>query len=124
LAHAQKSNEKWYNAKREDKHFAVGEQVLLRAKNIMTRRPSKKFDARYLGPFTISRKIGKLAYRLELPPSMAQLHPVFNVSLLEPWHPPPPEAGFQPGTIQIPGEIATSNRYEVKGILNHKHTKA
>ena len=123
LAHAQKSNEKWYNAKHESKHYAVDDWVLLRAKNIMTRRPSKKFDARYLGPFKISKRIGKLAYRLELPPSMARLHPVFNVSLLEAWHEPPPEAGFKPGAIQIPEEIATGERYEVEGILNFQETK-
>ena len=45
-------------------------------------------DARYLGPFTVTKKIGKLAYRLDLPPSMARIHPVFNIALLEPWHEP------------------------------------
>jgi hypothetical protein len=124
LAHAQKANEKWYNAKREEKHFAKGDWVLLRAKNIMTRRPSKKFDVRYLGLFKILERIGKLAYRLDLPPSMVRLHPVFNVSLLEAWNEPPPEAGFRPGAIQIPDEIATGERYEVEAILNSNDTKA
>ena len=58
--------------------------MILRAKNLLTKRPSKKFDARYLGPFTVLKKIGKLAYKLELPPSIDRVHPVFNVSLLEP----------------------------------------
>jgi hypothetical protein len=61
---------------------------LLRSKNITTSRPSKKMDVRYLGPFTVTKKIGKLAYRLDLPPSMARIHPVFNIALLEPWHEP------------------------------------
>ena len=90
----------------------------------MTRRPSKKFDVRYLGPFKILERIGKLAYRLDLPPSMVRLHPVFNVSLLEAWNEPPPEAGFRPGAIQIPDEIATGERYEVEAILNSNDTKA
>ena len=120
LSHAQKANKKWYNAKREEKHFAEGDWVLLRAKNIMTRRPSKKFNARYLGPFKILKRIGKLAYRLDLPPSIARLHPVFNVSLLEAWNAPPPEAGFKPGAIQIPDEITLGERYEVEAILNCK----
>src|SRR6185436_9448782 len=102
LEHAQRSNAKWYNARRADRHFDEGESVLLRAKHITTSRPSKKFDARYLGPFTIAKRIGKLAYRLDLPPSMARVHPVFNVSLLEPWVQPPAEKGFRPGPVEIP----------------------
>jgi hypothetical protein len=98
--------------------------VLLRAKNITTRRPSKKFDARYLGPFLVSKRIRKLAYRLDLPPSMSRLHPVFNVSLLEPWHEPPPESNFRPSAIQIPEDIAIGNQYKVERILEHKDTKA
>ena len=98
--------------------------MLLRAKNIITRRLLKKFNARYLGPFKILKRIGKLAYRLDLPRSMARLHPVFNVSLLKAWNALPPEAGFKPGAIQIPDEIAPGERYEVEAILNSNDTKA
>lgn len=122
LEYAQRSNAKWYNTKRSDRHFHEGELVLLRAKNITTSRPSKKFDARYLGPFTITKRIGKLAYRLDLPPSMARIHPVFNVSLLEPWTPPAPEKGFRPGPVAIPEDVLPGDRYEVEGILEHKDT--
>ena len=41
-------------------------------------------DVRYLGLFTVTKKIGKLAYRLDLPLLMACIHPVFNIALLEP----------------------------------------
>jgi hypothetical protein len=61
-SNAQIQNEKWYNKKRESCYFVEGEQVLLWAKNITTRRLLKKFDARYLGPFLVSKRIGKLAY--------------------------------------------------------------
>jgi hypothetical protein len=102
----------------------VGELVLLQAKHVTTRRPSKKFDAQYLGPFTIVKRVGKLAYQLDLPPAMSRLHPVFNVSLLEPWHEPTPESEFRPSAIQIPDDIANGVRYEVEGILEHKDTQA
>jgi transposase InsO family protein len=124
LEFAQLANEKWYNAKRIDRHFDVGEQVLLRSKNVTTKRPSKKFDARYFGPFTIAKRIGKTAYRLVLPPSMVRLHPVFNISLLEPWFEPPKETHFQPGDIQVPDDIATGDRYEVEGILRSRESNA
>ena len=123
LEKAQRANALWYDTKRMPMHFAVGDQVLLRSKNITTSRPSKKFDARYLGPFTVTKKIGKQAYRLELPLSMARLHPVFNVALLEPWVEPFKFKNFQPGPVQIPDEdVSSGDRYEVEGILEHKDT--
>jgi hypothetical protein len=124
LEYAQKSNARWYNLKRSEKHFAEGEQVLLRAKNLTTSRPSKKFDARYLGPFPVVRKVGKLAYELNLPPSMDRVHPVFNVSLLEPWREPLAQSGFRPGPVQVPNDVLPADRYEVEGILDHRDTAA
>ncbi|RYO53499.1 hypothetical protein AA0116_g10984 [Alternaria tenuissima] len=97
LEKAQRTNAKWYNTSRLPLHFAEGDSVLLRSKNITTSRPSKKMDVRYLRPFTVTKKIGKLAYRLDLPPSMARIHPVFNIALLEPWHEPFEFAKFKLG---------------------------
>ena len=57
----------------------------------------RKFNPKWLGPFTVAQRVGEIAYCLNLPPSM-KLHPVFNVSRLKPWvagggdgvEPPPP----------------------------------
>ena len=124
LEYAQQSQARWYNSKRTERHFAEGDQVILRAKNLLTKRPSKKFDARYLGPFTVLKKIGKLAYKLELPPSMDRVHPVFNVSLLEPWREPLASKEFRPGPVQIPMDALPCDRYEVEGILEHRDSAA
>ena len=43
---------------------------------------SRKFMAKQLGPFEITAKVGRLAYKLLLPASMSRVHPVFHVSLL------------------------------------------
>jgi hypothetical protein len=38
---------------------------------------------RYIGPFPILEKCGKVAYKLELPPSLAGVHDIFHVSQLK-----------------------------------------
>lgn len=60
-----------------------GQRVWLLRKFISTTRPSNKLDFKRLGPFLIKRKISSHAYELDLPTSV-RLHPIFNVSLLEP----------------------------------------
>jgi hypothetical protein len=37
---------------------------------------------RYVGPYPIVKRIGKVAYKLELPPELTGVHPVFHVSQL------------------------------------------
>jgi hypothetical protein len=39
-----------------------------------------KLSPRYIGPFPILEKCGKVAYKLELPPSLAGVHNIFHVS--------------------------------------------
>ena len=41
-----------------------------------------KLSPKYVGPFPITARVGKLAYRLDLPESMRGVHDVFHVSML------------------------------------------
>ena len=41
-----------------------------------------KLSPRYVGPFEILDRVGKVSYRLALPPAMFGLHDVFHVSML------------------------------------------
>src|SRR3954463_6911196 len=41
-----------------------------------------KLAPRYIGPFRILSRNGPVAYRLELPPNLSQVHDVFHVSQL------------------------------------------
>ena len=44
---------------------------------------SHKFKPLFVGPYRIEAKVGNNAYRLKLPSTFANIHPVFNVSLLK-----------------------------------------
>jgi hypothetical protein len=42
-----------------------------------------KLSPRYIGPFLIFRRVGEMAYQLELPASLSDVHNVFHVSQLK-----------------------------------------
>jgi hypothetical protein len=42
-----------------------------------------KLSPRYIGPFPILEKCGKVAYKFELPPLLAKVHDIFHVSQLK-----------------------------------------
>ena len=46
-------------------------------------RKKGKLNPRYVGPYKIMKRIGKVAYELELPAKLAAVHPVFHISLLK-----------------------------------------
>ena len=63
--------------------FEVGDKVWL-LKGINTKNRKKKLSNPMIGPFKIIKKVSNLAYELDLPKKM-RCHPVFHVSLLEPY---------------------------------------
>ena len=89
---------------------------MLRAKNIRNLRPAQKISDRQHGPFTIIETWGKQAYRLQLTPQYRQMHPVFHVSLLEPYRARPGEEEAKPGPVIIDGE----DEWEVESILTKR----
>ena len=48
-----------------------------------------KLSPRFIGPFEILERIGTVAYRLALPPSMSGVHEAFHVSMLRRYTPDP-----------------------------------
>ena len=49
----------------------------------------EKLSSRFIGTFEILKRIGTIAYRLTLPPSMLVVHEVFHVSMLRKYIPDP-----------------------------------
>jgi len=79
---------KYYNQNVANKEpqFKVGDWVMVNAKNIKMKRPSKKLDYKLRGKFKIEKLCGTNAYRLKLPSLSCKIQPVFHVSVLEPYH--------------------------------------
>ena len=75
---------------RSDKEYQVGELVLLKlqpyAQSSLVNRPYPKLSFKYFGPYKVTERIGRAAYRLDLPEN-SQIHPVFHVSQLKPFLP-------------------------------------
>ncbi|KAL0536821.1 hypothetical protein IC582_025783 [Cucumis melo] len=69
--HNTQSRQKSYaDVRRKDLEFDVGDKVFL------------KLSPRFVGSFEILERIGPVAYRLALPPSLSAVHDVFHVSML------------------------------------------
>ncbi|KAL5554867.1 hypothetical protein UlMin_037103 [Ulmus minor] len=58
-------------------------------KGVMRLGKKEKLSPRYIGPFEILERIGKVAYRLALPPELSSVHNVFHVSMLRKYVPDP-----------------------------------
>src|SRR5271168_2577426 len=99
--------------------YQPGDMVYLDASDIQTTRPSHKLSHRCLGPFKVVKKVGNGAYRLELPPSMSRLHPVFNVVKLL-LAPPDPIPGRRPAPLPPPEVINGEEEWIVENILDSK----
>jgi hypothetical protein len=82
---AQSRKKSYADLKRKDVSFEIGEHVYLKVSPL---RGTKRFHVkgklspRYVGPYPIVKKIGKVTYKLELPPELTGVHPVFHVSQL------------------------------------------
>ena len=103
-------------------NYAPGDLVLLEATNIHTMRPMKKFDDKRYGPFKVLEKVGASAYKLELPPSMSRIHPVFNEVLLHPYKKPFYESQQQLNRPE-PVVVNQEPEWEVEEILAFRYNR-
>ncbi|KAK6142450.1 hypothetical protein DH2020_022798 [Rehmannia glutinosa] len=83
---AQSRQKSYADKRRKDLEFEVGDFIFIKVspmKGIMRFGKKGKLSPRYVGPYMIVERIGKVAYKLELPQEMASIHNVFHVSMLK-----------------------------------------
>lgn len=109
----------YYNRRRTPApEYKPGDMVYLDGSDIKTTRPSLKLAHRNLGPYMIEAKVGH-SYRLQLPPSLRRLWPVFPVTKLTP-APPDPIPGRQRNPPPPPILVDGQEEYEVEKILDSR----
>ncbi|GJR98431.1 putative reverse transcriptase domain-containing protein [Tanacetum coccineum] len=74
------------NVRRKPLEFQVGDRVMLKVspwKGVIRIGKRGKLNPRYIGPFKILDRVGPVAYRLELPEDLSNVHSTFHISNLK-----------------------------------------
>jgi hypothetical protein len=91
LLRAQQRMKSQADKNRTEREFQVGDQVYLKlqphVQSSVAMRSNNKLAFKFYGPFVILARVGKVAYKLDLP-SSALIHPVVHVSQLKKHVPP------------------------------------
>ena len=102
---AQLANKFHYERQHQTMFLKVGDWALLRLhkgyKIPSTMGVTKKLTQQYVGPLKVLARVGRLAYRLEIPDSWL-VHPVSTVAQLEPCPAPSSDPFQQPRDEHIP----------------------
>ena len=80
---AQSRYKSYADKRRRELEFNVGDFIYLKVsplRGTVRFHVKGKLAPRFVGPYKICKRIGKLAYKLELPEELVGVHPVFHVS--------------------------------------------
>ncbi|KAJ9539320.1 hypothetical protein OSB04_032053 [Centaurea solstitialis] len=83
---AQDRQKSYADKRRKPIDFQVDDKVLLKVspwKGVLRFGKKGKLRPRYIGPYKITKKIGAVAYQLELPEELKSIHNTFHVSNLK-----------------------------------------
>ncbi|XP_075083643.1 uncharacterized protein LOC142167377 [Nicotiana tabacum] len=85
LRTAQSQQKSYADVRRRDLEFDVEDWIFLKVspmKGVMRFGKKGKLSPRYVGPYKIIRRIGRVAYELDLPLELEAVHHVFHVFML------------------------------------------
>ncbi|GKA82355.1 putative reverse transcriptase domain-containing protein [Tanacetum coccineum] len=75
--------------KHKPMEFEVGDKVMLKVspwKGVVRFGKRGKLNPRFVGPFKVIKRVGDVAYKLELPEELSRVHNTFHVSNLKKCH--------------------------------------
>ena len=126
IKEAQKKQKLYYDKHRRPLSFNSGDLVFLKVTpkrtNLILGR-DRRLSPRFAGPFKVVKRVGSLAYQLELP-THVKVHPVFHVSLLKKYVSNPRHVLQEnynlrdDGSLKIQPEVVLDRR--VKQLRNRK----
>ena len=85
MSAAQSWQKSYADNRRRPLEFEVGNRLFLKVsplRGVMQFGKKGKLSPRFTRPFEITQRVGKLAYRIALPPDLVRTHDVFHVSML------------------------------------------
>ncbi|KAD3066428.1 hypothetical protein E3N88_34308 [Mikania micrantha] len=86
MAAARDRQKSYADKRRKPLEFQVGDRVLLKVspwRGVIRFGKRGKLNPRYIGPFEITKRIGPVAYELNLPVELSSVHNVFHISNLK-----------------------------------------
>jgi len=103
--------------RKEPPVYQVGDLVMLKGKNIQTRRPSRKLDHKNHGRFQVEKIVSPLTVKLTLPRKW-RIHNVFHDSLVEPYRAGDMQMTPDPAKVlREADDIENSEEYDVDEIM-------
>ncbi|KAI2660671.1 Transposon Tf2-6 polyprotein [Labeo rohita] len=110
--------------RRPNPPYEPGQWVWLATRDLRLRRPCKKLNPRYVGPFKIIKQITPVSFRLELPAEY-RISPTFHVSLLKPADDPGGVENLEETASQGPPPIIIDGEevYQVNTILDSRRRR-
>jgi hypothetical protein len=85
MSAAQSRHKSYADNQRRPLEFEVGDRVFLKVspmRGVMRFGKKEKLSPKFVGPFEITQRVGRLAYRIALPPDLVGTHDIFHVSML------------------------------------------
>ena len=120
-----------YNRKHQPLFLKIGDWAMLRLHKGYSIPSSlgdiKKLTQQFVGPFRVLERVGRLAYKLDVPQDW-RIYPVFSIAQLEP-APSPAEDPFghlrpeHPPPVFVEGDTDAVKSFEIDRLLNKRTVK-